>query len=137
MVNDDLQKARTNRKSGSSVSFRSIVIGLLLLPVNVYWMSVAELKYDSQATALPLFIYPVFFLFLLTLANLVIRKLWRKSALQQGELITIYVMLVISTSLAAYGMMQDLFAVIVHPYQFATPENDWEALFFSSRNRNP
>ena len=27
-------------------------------------------------------------------------------------------------------MMQDLFAVILHPYQFATPENDWEALFF-------
>jgi len=121
---------RTNKRPVSSVTFRSILIGLLLLPVNVYWMSVAELKYDSQATALPLFIYPVVFLFFLTLANLGIRKLWRTAALQQGELLTIYIMLVIATSLAAYGMMQDLFAVILHPYQFATLENDWEALFF-------
>lgn len=66
---------RTNKRPVSSVTFRSILIGLLLLPVNVYWMSVAELKYDSQATALPLFIYPVVFLFFLTLANLGIRKL--------------------------------------------------------------
>jgi len=113
-----------------SVSFRSVVIGLLLLPINVYWMSIAELKYDSQATALPLFVYPVFLLFLLTMVNLGVRRLWKKGTLQQGELLTIYVMLVVSTSLAAYGMMQDLFAVILHPYQFATPENDWEALFF-------
>ncbi len=130
MLDSELQKAGMNRKPGSSVTLRSIVIGLLLLPINVYWMSIAELKYDSQATALPLFVYPICFLFLLTLMNLGIGKLWRKAALQQGELLTIYVMLVISTSLAAYGMMQDLFAVILHPYQFATPENDWEALFF-------
>ena len=118
------------KKPTSTVTFRSIAIGLLLLPINVYWMSVAELQYDSQATALPLFIYPVFLLFLLTLVNLGIRRLWSKAALQQGEMLTIYVMLVVSTSLAAYGMMQDLFAVILHPYQFATPENDWESLFF-------
>ena len=130
MVDSELQKKGTNTKPVPSVTLRSIVIGLLLLPVNVYWVGVAELKYDSEATALPLFTYPVFILFLLTLANLGVRKLRRKAELQQGELLTIYVMLVISTSLAAYGMMQNFFAVILHPYQFATPENDWEALFF-------
>jgi hypothetical protein len=131
MPDSNLQKADIHKDHVyRPVTLRSIAIGLLLLPINVYWMSVAELKYDSQATALPLFIYPVFLLFLLTLVNLGIHRLWKKAALQQGELLTIYVMLVISTSLAAYGMMQDLFAVILHPYQFATPENDWEALFF-------
>ncbi|MEO2004253.1 MAG: hypothetical protein ABGY41_09150 [Candidatus Poribacteria bacterium] len=38
---------------------RAVVLGLVLLPVILYWMSVAELKYDSQATALPIFVYPV------------------------------------------------------------------------------
>lgn len=117
-----------NRHYG--VTRRAVLLGLILLPINIYWMSVAELKYDSQATALPLFIYPVFILFLLTVANFGLEKLWKRIAFRQGELLTIYIMLVISTSLAAYGMMQDLFSVIPHPYQFATPENDWESLFF-------
>ena len=111
MVDSELQKKEINTKPVPSVTLRSIVIGLLLLPANVYWVGVAELKYDSEATALPLFLYPVVFLFFLTLVNLGVRKLWRKAELQQGELLTIYVMLVISTSLAAYGMMQDLFAL--------------------------
>ncbi|MBT3270255.1 hypothetical protein HN371_24130 [Candidatus Poribacteria bacterium] len=113
-----------------SVSTRAIVFGLALLPITVYWMSVAELKYNSQATALPIFVYPVCVLFLLAVGSLPIRRYWPQAALRSGELLTIYVMLVGATSLGAYGMMQDLFAVIAHPYQYATPENDWQALFF-------
>ncbi len=126
----EMEMSRQQSPQPVSVTARSIVIGLILLPINIYWMSVAELKYDSQATALPLFIYPVFLLFLLAIVNLGIQRFRKQSAFQQGELLTIYVMLVISTSVGAYGMMQDLFAVILHPYQFATPENDWESLFF-------
>jgi len=109
---------------------RASLIGLLLLPLNVYWLTVAEMKYDSQATALPLFIYPVFILFCLVVINNGIGRLWQAIRLSPGELLTIYAMLVISTSLAAYGMLQDLFAVIVHPYRFASPENEWKDLFF-------
>ena len=88
------------------------------------------MKYGSQATALPLFIYPVFILFCLILCNIALGKLWSTLFLSPGELLTIYVMQVISSSLAAYGMLQDLFAVIVHPYRFASPENEWKNLFF-------
>ena len=88
------------------------------------------MKYGSQATALPLFIYPVFILFCLILCNIALGKLWSTFFLSPGELLTIYVMQVISSSLAAYGMLQDLFAVIVHPYRFASPENEWKNLFF-------
>jgi hypothetical protein len=108
-----------------STSFRAVVLGLTLLPVTVFWMSVAELKYDSQATALPIFVYPVCVLFLLAVANLPLRRHYPRAALRSGELLTVYVMLVIGTSLGAYGMMQDLFAVVTYPYRFATPENEW------------
>ncbi|MFQ6042759.1 MAG: DUF6785 family protein, partial [Candidatus Poribacteria bacterium] len=67
-----------NRHYG--VTRRAVLLGLILLPINIYWMSVAELKYDSQATALPLFIYPVFILFLLTVANFGLEKLWKRIA---------------------------------------------------------
>jgi hypothetical protein len=116
--------------SPRSTSLRATAFGLALLPVVIYWMSVAELKYDSQATALPIFVYPVCALFLLALSNLLVRRISPRAALRSGELLTVYVMLVIGTSLGAYGMMQDLFAVVTHPYRYATPENEWRELFF-------
>ena len=111
-------------------TWRSILIGSILLPLNVYWLTVAEMKYGSQATALPLFIYPVFILFCLVLCNIVLGKLWSTLCLSTGELLTVYIMQVISSSVAACGMLQDLFAVIVHPYRFASSENEWKNLFF-------
>ncbi len=113
-----------------STSLRATLLGLALLPVTIYWMSVAELKYDSQATALPIFVYPVCALFVLALVNLLARRVSPRAALRPGELLTVYVMLVVGTSLGAYGMMQDLFAVVTHPYRYATPENEWRELFF-------
>ena len=54
-------------KNDFRIRLRCILIGLVLLPINIYLMSVAELKYDSQATALPLFIYTVCLLFFLNI----------------------------------------------------------------------
>lgn len=119
-----------NIKVNKGATWRAILIGSILLPLNVYWLTVAEMKYGSQATALPLFIYPVFILFCLVVCNVGLGKLWPTLCLSTGELLTIYVMQVISSSLSAYGMLQDLFAVIVHPYRFASPENEWKNLFF-------
>ena len=33
---------------------RAILIGLFLVPVNVYWVTIVEMKYRAEATALPL-----------------------------------------------------------------------------------
>ena len=118
------------QKAYNGATSRAILIGLFLLPFNVYWLTIAEMKYDSQATALPLFIYPVFILFCLVVINNGVGRLRKEIRLSSGELLTVYVMLVISTSIAAYGMLQDLFAVIVHPYRFASSENEWKNLFF-------
>ena len=100
------------------------------MPFNVYWLTVVEMKYRAEATALPIFIYPVFILFCLVVCNNGISKWWPSIRLSAGELLTVYAMLVISTSIASYGMLQDLFAVVVHPYRFATEENEWKNLFF-------
>ena len=112
------------------VTWRSILIGLLLLTFNVYWVTVTEMKYRAEATALPIFIYPVFILFCLVVFNYPLSKFWPSQRLMSSELLTIYAMLVVSTSIASYGMLQDFFALIVHPYWFATEENEWKELFF-------
>ena len=116
--------------SPTVVTWRSILIGLFLLTFNVYWVTVTEMKYRAEATALPIFLYPVFILFCLVVANYLLSKFWSSIQLLPSELLTIYAMLVVSTSIASYGMLQDLFALIVHPYWFATEENEWKELFF-------
>ncbi|MAE20053.1 hypothetical protein CMK12_14185 [Candidatus Poribacteria bacterium] len=118
------------RQSFPTANRRAILFGLILLPFEVYWVTVAEMKYGSQATALPLFIYPVFILFCLVVINNGLSLSLRLRLFTAADLLTTYVMLVIGTSLSAYGMLQDLFAVVVHPYRFASAENDWRNLFF-------
>src|SRR5262249_12549642 len=61
--------APTGPPPGPGVSWRAILIGLLLTPINTYWITVVEVRwYTLDGTCLPLFIQPVFFLFLLCLA---------------------------------------------------------------------
>ena len=118
------------QNSTSPISWRSILFGLIILPFEVYWVTISEMKYGSQATALPLFIYPIFILFCLVIINHGLLNFLDWRFLTTAELLTIYVMLVIGTSVSAYGMLQDLFAVVVHPYRFASDENEWRNLFF-------
>ena len=120
----------SERRKYDGATARAIQIGLFLVPVNVYWVTLVEMKYRAEATALPIFIYPIFILFCLVVFNNCLSKVWQRISLSPGELLTIYSMLVISTSIASYGMLQDLFAFFLHPYQFASPENEWKELFF-------
>ena len=64
---------------------------------------------------------PVFILFCLVVFNYLLSKFWSSIQLLPSELLTIYAMLVVSTSIASYGMLQDLFALIVHPWLLVLP----------------
>src|SRR5215831_16892368 len=63
------------------VTFRSVLLGLLLAVPNTYWITVVEVRwYTLDGTSLPLFITPIFFLFWLVLLNLGIRRLLPRAA---------------------------------------------------------
>jgi hypothetical protein len=112
------------------VSLRAILIGLALMPVNTYWVTVAEVRwYSLDGSCLPLFITPVFVLIVLALLNLALVRFWPRAAFSQSELLVIYLMVVISETLAGHDMVQNLFGVLGHPFHFATAENKWEELF--------
>lgn len=120
-----------NRSLGSTVSWRSILIGALLIPINAYWVTVVEVKYYSlDGSCLPLFVEPVFILFVVTSLNLSLLRITPKLALQQSELLIIYIMVVVSMTFAGHDTFQNLFGQISHAIYFATPENEWEQLFF-------
>lgn len=112
------------------VTARSIFIGLVLMPVNVYWVTVVEVRwYSLDGSCLPLFITPVFMLFVLALINLLLVRFLPRYAFSQAELLVIYLMVVISETLAGHDMVQNLFGTLGHPFRFATRENKWEELF--------
>jgi hypothetical protein len=113
------------------VTFRSILIGLLLIPVNALWITVAEVRwYSLDGTCLPLMITPIFMLFLLVLGNMAWRRFSGRRALDQGELLVVYMMVVVSGVFAAHDTIQNLFGAIGHAAWMGTPETRWEELFF-------
>ena len=117
--------------SSARVTGRSLLLGILLIPVNVYWMTLVEVKYYSlDGSCLPLFIQPVFIMFVCVVVNCLLKRIAPRQMLQQGELLTVYIMVAISCTFAGHDTMQNMFGSIAHPFRFATDENEWQALFF-------
>ncbi len=125
------QETRRMQKRLLGVTWRSLLLGCFLIPINCYWVTVIEVKYYAlDGSCLPLFIEPVFILFVVTFLNFFLSRRRPQSALTQGELLTIYIMLVTSMTLAGHDTIQNMFGTIVHPFWFETPENEWADLFF-------
>ncbi|MGQ9731004.1 MAG: DUF6785 family protein [Candidatus Zipacnadales bacterium] len=123
-------KSDTQAAPRSTITLRAILLGLLLMPVNAYWVTVVEVRwYSLDGSCLPLFITPVFILFCLAVINLLLNRLAPAQAFTQVELLVIYIMVVIGETLCGHDFVQNLFGVLGHPYRFATPENKWEELF--------
>src|SRR3569623_373386 len=89
--NPDAPPVEATGRTRQSITARAIAIGIPLVAINAYWISVVEVRwYTLDGTSLPLFITPIFFLFLLCLLNLMV-KAWRKRPwLEQGELLVVY-----------------------------------------------
>ena len=79
--------------------------------------------------ATSLFFNAVFNLFFLILINLPLRKFLPNFAFSRSELLTIYAMLVMLSTVCGYTMMSFVIGALTHPFWFATPENEYAALF--------
>lgn len=112
------------------VTFRSLLIGLFLIPINAYWVIQMErIRYSAHPTTLSLFFNTVFILFILTMLNWVVGAASPRFALRRAELLVVYIMLGIASTLAAHDAMQVLVPMLAWPYRFARPENRWDELF--------
>ena len=125
---DDLIPPPSSRDSqpANRTRWRAVVIGTLLLPANAYWIASGE----ATSTTVSLFFNIIFVLFVLLLLNLLFKQIAPNAALNQGELLIVYVMLSISSGIAGLDMMRVLMAVLVGPFWYARPENEWAELFW-------
>ena len=92
------------------------------MKAEVVWVSV-------YSTVLSLFFNVVFCLFILVLLNNLSKRKFPELAMNQGELLAIYVMLSISTGIFGHDFIRILIHSIGSARWFATPENDTGAVY--------
>lgn len=110
----------------AGISLRAWIIGLLLIPVLVFWVEYTEIVAegpDLAAMSLPM--ASVFALFVLILINAGIIRLKPQWAFTQPELLVIYTMNTIAVYISGIGMMQFLPHELVGWSHYATPANNW------------
>ena len=109
---------------------RALILGVLLILVNVYWLTVTnELWYGLHMTLASLFFNAVFTLVVLVCINFLLQKYVPAIALSRQELLVIYVMVVMASTIAEYALIAELMGSLTYPFWFATPENEYAELF--------
>jgi hypothetical protein len=119
------------RSEYRGATWRAIGIGALLIPFNSYWIMQVEGVWNTgHSTCLSLMWHVIVNLLALILLNIFIFKRFSpRSALTQGEFITIYAMMTLAGGIAGRDSYQILIPVMGWAFWFATPENEWEQLF--------
>ena len=116
-----------NQAPHPGVTFRAIALGLLLIPVNTYFIMANHLKFWSTLPTTMSLIYNVIItLMVLIPFNLLLKRFLPKFAFRQAELLTVFAMLSLSSAIAGHDMMQTVIPTISDGYWFATPENEWK-----------
>ena len=118
-------------KEGAPKSIvRALLIGLLLMPLNSYWMvEMGMIRNIGHPTSVSLFFNVVFILLLLILFNLLIHRILPSAALRPDELLIIYIMLSVTSAICGASFLPLLIPILGHAFWYATPENEWKELF--------
>jgi hypothetical protein len=116
--------------TGPEVSIRSLIIGTVLAffinlacPYSVLVLQNAGLTSD-YITAGAMMI----FLLLVGLFNPLLKMVYRSWALRAGEMVVIYVMMIVASAIPTWGLVTNLFHILTRPFYYATPENRWDEL---------
>ena len=119
-------------ESGSTTRFiaRVLIFGSLLITLNCYWIISAENRVIWELTDFSVFPTVLFTLFALAGVNLLLKRNFSNLALKNSEIAIVYVMVSVSTALAGHDIIRQLVPLMANPFWFATPENEWEELFF-------
>jgi len=126
------ETARTGLKPASTrtSTARALILGTITIIISTYWVVGAENRIIWELTDFSIYPTVIFVLFLLALFNLILIRFLKRFSLTPAELATTYIMLSIATSLFGHDMMRQLIPMMTNPFWFATPENEWEDIFF-------
>lgn len=113
------------------LTIKSLLISLILIPLNCYWIIQVEIIwYSGHPTCISLFQNAVFSLLVVSTIGILLRRI-KILRISESELVFIYVAVVMASSVASHDLMQILVPTIPHISWYATPENEWQDLFFN------
>ena len=114
------------------VTFRAVLIGVAFIPLNAYLVVQLETVWGiGDPTTMTIFFNAIFCFFLVIVLNLLLTRWIPKNALNRGELLTIYSILMVSVSVSGQDFTHTIFGTLGNARWFATPENEWATLFLS------
>jgi hypothetical protein len=112
-------RERVPAAAGPALTWRSMGLSLLLVPVNAYWLVQMErIRYSAHPTTVSLFFNAVFILLAVTVLNALVGR-WRpRSALRRGELYVVYASMALASTLPAHDLQQILVPMLVWPFKY-------------------
>ena len=112
-------------KAARRATMRAILLGCLMIPANVFWVVRQErVLYGPYFSTITVFANVIFELFVLVALNAVLRRRAAHIALSQGELLTVYTMLAVSTGLAGLDGVGIVAQILPHGAWFGE-SNHW------------
>ncbi len=118
------------KKSASGLTLRVLIIGLLLVIINSYWINLFIPFYGGILHSyMSLFSNTVFTLLVILLLNPLLARIRPHYALHGSEALVIYIMLIMVSTVGGAPHLSYLAYMLPHPYWFASSENDWDNLF--------
>jgi hypothetical protein len=127
---DDFPQSAPGPMPGrKAVTWRSILLCLILLPINSYWVVQMEVvRYSAHPTTISLFFNAIFILLCLTVVNRGVSRIAPGLALQRGELLLIYTILAIGSCVSGHDMLQVFVPMLTWSFKHATASNGWDSL---------
>ena len=105
--------------------WRPVLIAVIWIPFNSYWIAYQEVAWYARLTYVSPFPNVIFTIFLLAAFNAIFGR-FSKTELTHGELLIIYIMLSIASAISNNIMLAEVIPSFGYAYWFATPENEWK-----------
>ncbi len=116
------------------VSFRAVLLAVLITVPNSYWLMInwgpsGYSTGQSFPTVSTVYFNVVFVVLVLMALNPLLGTIRKSARLSDAELMAVYLLLSIASSLAGHDTLQILWPLLTYPIWFASPENEWGELF--------
>jgi len=118
------------KETSTRFVLRALVFGAILIVLNCYWIISAENRVVWELTDFSIFPTVLFTLFALAAVNLLLKRTFKNLSFTEAELATTYIMVSVATALAGHDIVRQLVPMMTNAFWYATPENEWDELFF-------
>ncbi|MDH7601348.1 MAG: hypothetical protein QHI38_04290, partial [Armatimonadota bacterium] len=125
-----VSQGETNTLRPSDVRLRALLVGLLLIPPDNYWVITMEkVNKGPYPTVIAVFANTIFILSLLILVNSAVKRLRDRVLFTTAEMLVIYSMTTIAAALAGHDMMPTVIAFMSYPYRAVVNNPAWNSTF--------